>query len=77
MEEEMNFSEAFSYLLAGKRIALGSWSPDVFITAQLPDESSKMTAPYLYVTSRFGTVPWMPTQVELFSQDWRRNNGDK
>ncbi len=29
-----------------------------------------MTAPYLYVTSRFGKVPWMPTVIELFSEHW-------
>ena len=29
-----------------------------------------MTAPYLYVESRFGRVPWKETMIELFSIEW-------
>jgi len=29
-----------------------------------------MTAPYLYVESRFGMVPWKETMIELFSDAW-------
>jgi hypothetical protein len=29
-----------------------------------------MTAPYLYVESRFGRVPWKETFIELFSEEW-------
>jgi hypothetical protein len=29
-----------------------------------------MTAPYLYVQSRFGKVPWRETMIELFSEEW-------
>ena len=64
------FEEAFAALKEGKRAAIGTWSNDVSIYAQFPDENSKMSHPYLYVESRFGTVPWLPTQVELFSTDW-------
>ncbi|MCG8208179.1 hypothetical protein J2Q01_11965 [Tenacibaculum finnmarkense genomovar finnmarkense] len=49
---------------------LAHWSKDVMIKIQYPDEKSKMTAPYLYVQSRFGNVPWIPTQIELFSNEW-------
>lgn len=31
---------------------------------------TRMTAPYLYVESRFGKVPWKETMIELFSKDW-------
>lgn len=30
----------------------------------------QMTAPYLYVESRFGRVPWKETMIELFSEGW-------
>lgn len=30
----------------------------------------QMTAPYLYVESRFGRVPWKETMIELFSEEW-------
>ena len=43
---------------------------DVIIRVQKPDEHSKMTAPYLYVESRFGRVPWKETMIELFSDKW-------
>ena len=49
---------------------LPEWKPDVGIRAQYPDEHSKMTAPYLYVQSRFGRVPWKETMIELFSDKW-------
>lgn len=49
---------------------LPKWKDDVVVLAQYPDENSKMTAPYLYVQSRFGKVPWIPTQIELFSREW-------
>ena len=29
-----------------------------------------MTAPYLYVESRFGKVPWKETFPEMFDNSW-------
>lgn len=49
---------------------LPNWQPDVFIKTQWPDEHSKMTHPYLYVTSRFGCVPWKETVPEMFNCYW-------
>jgi len=66
----MNFGEAFEQVKQGMGMRLPSWSPDVIILAQFPDENSKMTAPYLYVSSRFGNVPWKETMIELFSEEW-------
>lgn len=54
----------------GKGMRLPQWKSDVVIRAQFPDEYSKMTAPYLYVESRFGRVPWKETMIELFSEEW-------
>lgn len=66
----MNFGEAFEKVKSGMAMRLPSWSDDVKIRAQYPDEHSKMTAPYLYVESRFGRVPWRETNIELFSEKW-------
>lgn len=66
----MNFGQAFEQVKQGKGMRLPQWQPDVLICAQYPDEHSKMTAPYLYVESRFGRVPWKETNIELFSEDW-------
>jgi hypothetical protein len=68
--KNLNFGEAFEKVKLGAAMRLPSWQPDVLIKAQYPDEHSKMTAPYLYVESRFGCVPWKETMIELFSSDW-------
>lgn len=54
----MNFGEAFECIKSGRcGMRLPHWKPDVAILVQRPDESSKMTAPYLYVSSDRGRVP--------------------
>jgi len=71
----MRFAEALTALTAATReknigMRLCWWRPDVVIRIQRPDENSKMTHQYLYVDSRKGTVPWLPTTVEMFSEEW-------
>ncbi len=66
----MNFGEALEEVKKGAAMRLPSWEKDVRILAQYPDKNSKMTAPYLYVESRFGNVPWKETMIELFSEEW-------
>jgi len=72
----MDFGLALHKLLEGSigGIRLPSWSEDVNIRVQRPDENSKMTAPYLYVESRFGKVPWKETMIEMFSEEWEPSN---
>lgn len=69
-DKNLTFSEALQAMEAGYSVRLPKWSPEVRISIQRPDEHSKMTAPYLYVESRYGRVPWNPTQIELLAQDW-------
>lgn len=66
----MKFGEAFEHVRAGGGMRLPAWGEEVVIRAQFPDEHSKMTAPYLYVESRYGRVPWKETMIELFSENW-------
>ncbi len=71
------FGQAIETMRAGGRVCLPKWSEDVFISLQEPDANSKMTAPYFYVTSRFGMVPWIPTMIEMLSVEWKyREEGD-
>lgn len=72
VETTLSFGQAFDLLKNGKiqYMRLSQWAPDVKIKCQFPDEHSKMTAPYLYVESRFGLVPWKETNIELFSDKW-------
>ena len=66
----VTFGKAFKKTLNGGAMRLPHWRKDVEVRAQFPDENSKMTAPYLYVKSRFGMVPWKETMIELFSIEW-------
>lgn len=66
----MNFGQAFEAAKKGNGMRLPQWKDDVVIRVQYPDEQSEMTAPYLYVESRFGRVPWKETMIELFSNEW-------
>ena len=66
----MDFGKAFEKVKEGRGMRLPQWKEDVVIRAQYPDKNSKMTAPYLYVESRFGRVPWKETMIEPFSENW-------
>lgn len=68
IDAKLPFYEAFRLIQIGsfRYMRLPHWKEDVEIHVQLPDDYSKMTHPYLYVKSRFGLVPWIPTQVEMF-----------
>ena len=66
----LKFEDAFAAMKEGAKIRLIDWENEVFISIQKPDLNSKMTAPYMYVTSKYGLVPWMPTQIEIMSDKW-------
>lgn len=45
--------------------------PGQFIEVQCPDEHSKMTRPYLFITTVQGDrVPWLASQTDLLANDW-------
>lgn len=69
-DDSLDFGGALKAMKAGKRVRLPYWSADVYIAIQVTTPLSKMTSDYLYVTSRFGMVPWNPTQIELLSEKW-------
>lgn len=66
----MTFGLAIEAMKIGLSVRLPHWAPDVFISLQLPDELSKMTAPYMYVTSNFGRVPWIANMIEQLAENW-------
>jgi hypothetical protein len=67
----VTFSEAFEIIRndTSKGMRLPLWNTDVYIKIRIP-ENELMTAPYLYVNSRYGRVPWKETMIELFSNEW-------
>lgn len=66
----LSFGLAIEAAKKGYGFRLPQWSPEVNIRLQVPDEHSKMTAPYLYVESRFGRVPWNPTQIDILAENY-------
>jgi hypothetical protein len=68
----MNFSEALSEVKGGNRIYRTGWNgKGQFIELQRPDENSKMSLPYLYITTVEGArVPWLASQTDLLAEDW-------
>lgn len=72
----MNFSEALERLKAGIKVQRDGWNgKGMVLEAQFPDEHSKMTHPYLFMTipdceEGIRRLPWQPAQVDLFAEDW-------
>lgn len=67
----LTFGLAIEALKLGLKVRLPYWSKDVYLFLQTPDGNSKMTAPYIYVTSRYGLVPWVATQIEILAEKWQ------
>ena len=66
----IQFEEALKAMKNGKSTRLSQWKEDVYISIQRPEQGDQMTAPYMYVTSKNGKVPWIPTQIEIMSNQW-------
>ena len=74
--KNLNFGEAMEYLKTGRSVIRDGWNgKGMCLTAQFPDENSKMTHPYLFMTipdcdEGIRKLPWQPAQVDIFSNDW-------
>jgi len=72
----MDFGVALEGLKRGYKVFRDGWNgKGMFLSAQFPDEHSKMTHPYLFMIipeCEEGTrqLPWQPAQVDLFANDW-------
>lgn len=82
--EGLVFEKAFTALKEGKSIARRGWNgKGMFLTVQRPDEHSKMTQSYIFITipakvsEQFGPegiseqhIPWHFSQTDMFASDW-------
>jgi hypothetical protein len=68
----MDFSEALKALKAGQKVARSGWNgPNQYIEMQRPDAHSKMSLPYIFISTVQGDlVPWLPSQTDLLAEDW-------
>ena len=66
------FGEALAILKMGGKVCRNGWNgPGQWVGAQIPDSGSKMTQPYLYLkNAQNELVPWVPSQGDLFAEDW-------
>ena len=72
MMDKMSFGEALIELKKRKSVSRYGWNgPNQKLTLQEPDENSKMTLPYIYITTVQGDlVPWLASQTDLLKEDW-------
>lgn len=67
-----DFSEALIALKSGFKVARQGWNgKGQYLALQTPDENSKMTLPYIYISTVQGKlVPWLASQTDLLENDW-------
>lgn len=66
------FDAALRNLKQGQRITRAGWNGrGQHVEMQMPDKHSRMTAPYAVLRNNNGDlVPWVPSQGDLFANDW-------
>lgn len=87
----MNFSEAFETVKRGIPVYRKGWNgKGMWIEMEKPTPDTGLNLPFLVLviskTEPMGVVPWLPSQSDLFAEDWedigdplkspRRRNGD-
>lgn len=72
MRKEFDFGEALKLLREGKKVSRSGWNgANQWLELQVPDAHSKMTKPYIYITTVQGDrVPWLGSQTDLLADDW-------
>jgi hypothetical protein len=68
----MTFGEAIEKLRSGNRVARAGWNgKNMWLGLQVPDSHSKMTLPYIFMSTAQGDlVPWLASQTDVLSDDW-------
>lgn len=67
-----DFGWAIRSLRNGGAVNREGWNgKGMWLKAQFPDEHSKMTLPYIYMSTADGKlVPWLASQTDLLADDW-------
>lgn len=68
----MDFGDALKDLRSGFRVRRSGWNgKGMWLALQVPDEHSKMTLPYIYMSTVTGDlVPWLASQTDMLAEDW-------
>lgn len=75
----MDFSDALRKLKDGSWMRRKGWnSIHQWVRLQMPDDTSLMTLPYLYIRTPTGDlVPWLASQTDLLEDDWEEVMGEE
>lgn len=70
---EGNFGWTLQQLKEGQRMQRAGWNgKGMWIALQTPTAQSKMTLPYIYMSTAQGDlVPWLASQADLLATDWQ------
>lgn len=68
----LTFGWALKQLHAGNRVSREGWNgKGMWLALQTPDAGSKMTLPYIYMSTAQGDlVPWLASQTDILATDW-------
>ena len=57
----------------GNKVQRAGWNgKNMWLMLQTPDANSKMTLPYVYMSTAQGDlVPWLCSQTDLLANDWQ------
>ena len=63
---------AVKQLLKGSKVGRAGWNgKGMWIQIQFPDAKSKMSLPYIYMSTADGKlVPWLASQTDILAEDW-------
>jgi hypothetical protein len=71
-QSRFDFGIAIAHLKAGHRVCREGWNgKGMWLELQRPDAHSKMTRPYLFLSTAGGDlVPWTASQTDILAEDW-------
>lgn len=77
-DQPMDFGTALGVLRGGGRVGRTGWnSKGMWIELQVPDDQSKMSLPYIYMSTAQGDlVPWLASQTDVLANDWELTPDD-
>ncbi len=72
VDADLSFSNALFFIKSGCKFRRSGWNgPGQHIELQRPDDNSKMTLPYIYISTVQGDlVPWLASQTDILATDW-------
>ena len=68
-----DFGWALSAMRRGEKVQRTGWNgKGMYIDLQVPGEYSKMTLPYIFMSTAQGDlVPWLCSQTDMLADDWQ------